>query len=308
MGSFALLNNPISRRIRARLGRVRRWLRSRPLRTERQRERLLGATDLTADQRSLLRLIDSRISPNDGMYRGDGDHYFRVGLSAIHCIEQALRAAKIDKITDALDLPCGHGRVLRFLLSRFPESRFAACDLDLDGIDFCARVLGAEPAYSQSDLRSLSLGQEFDLIWCGSLITHLDAKKISALLDFFQRHLLPGGLVVFTAAGNRVVEWMASGQFDYGIDRRKIPVITGTYHKSGYGYTDYSYMPDYGVSLTSPGWIRAEVQRIRGFREVYFESHAWDNHQDVYGFVKEADSPTNSSLSTAADTHVDSTN
>ncbi|MBA2527425.1 MAG: class I SAM-dependent methyltransferase, partial [Pyrinomonadaceae bacterium] len=196
---------------------MRRWLRSRPLRTRQQRERLLQNPALGADERALLKLIKTRISPNDGMYVGNGDHYFRVGLSAIHCIEQALSAAKMDKVTNALDLPCGHGRVLRFLLQRWPKTKFTACDLDLDGVDFCTQALGAEPAYSQRDLRALFLGQEFDLIWCGSLITHLDDMKIAALLDFFQRHLSPGGLVVFTAAGDRVVEWMVSGEFDYGI-------------------------------------------------------------------------------------------
>lgn len=287
MSSLPLLNNQLLKKVRRPLGRARRWLRSRPARTRQQREELLRDAALPPADRALLQQVETRISANDGMYRGDGDHYYRVGLSAIHCIESALSAAKLDRIADAVDLPCGHGRVMRFLVRRWPETRFTACDLDRNGVDFCAEVLGAEAIYSQSNLRELSLGRRFELIWCGSLITHLDDKKIEALLDFFQRHLLPGGLVVFTAAGDRVVERMVSGEFDYGIDQGKIPVITGTYQKAGYGYTDYSYMPDYGISLTSPAWIRAEVQKVQGLREVYFNPHGWDNHQDVYGFVKE---------------------
>ena len=39
--------------------------------------------------------VSSRIYYNDGMYDGDGAHYYKVGLSAIHCIDEALERAKL---------------------------------------------------------------------------------------------------------------------------------------------------------------------------------------------------------------------
>jgi SAM-dependent methyltransferase len=261
-------------------------MRSRPRRTLKQREALLQDATLTLSDRKLLELVETRISANDGMYTGNGSHYYRIGLSAIDCIEQALNAAGINTVRNVLDLPCGHGRVLRFLVLRFPHARFVACDLDRNGVEFCAEHLGAEAEYSETDLSRLALGREFDLIWCGSLITHLDEPRILALLQFFQRHLTPGGLLIFTAAGRRVVEWMLSGEFDYGIASAAIPLITELYRDSGYGYTDYPYMPDYGISLTSPEWIRRHIEQIGDLREVYFQEHGWADHQDVYGFVK----------------------
>lgn len=224
---------------------------------------------------------------NDTMYEGDGRHYFSVGLSAIHCIDRAVEAAKLTEIHTALDLPCGHGRVLRFLVHRFPQTKFTACDLDRNGVDYCARMLGVGREYSRTDLDRLSLGTKFDLIWCGSLVTHLDQLKIKQLLNFFSRHLRRKGLVVFTAAGGRVVEWMNSGQFDYGIREEDIPRICSEYHEIGYGYTDYPYIAEYGISLTSPDWLRKQARQISGLTEAFFEPHAWDNHQDVYGFVNE---------------------
>lgn len=254
-----------------------------------QRERLLRNATLRMSDRELLQQVETRISRHDGMYIGNGAHYYRVGLSAIECIEQALVAARINTVRNVLDLPCGHGRVLRFLVHRFPGARFVACDLDRDGVEFCTEVLGAEAAYSEPDLSQLALGREFDLIWCGSLVTHLDDKKVPALIEFFSRHLAIGGLVIFTAPGHLVMEAMSSRQFDYGIDRKEIPKIVNSYRETGFGYTDYPYMGEYGVSLTSPSWIREQVKKVVGLREVYFQPHGWDNHQDVYGFVKEAD-------------------
>ncbi|MGI9067505.1 MAG: class I SAM-dependent methyltransferase [Pyrinomonadaceae bacterium] len=242
---------------------------------------------LTLSDRKLLELVETRISPNDGMYIGNGAHYYRVGLSAINCIEQALIAAGINTVRNVLDLPCGHGRVLRFLVHRFPEARFIACDLDRDGVEFCAEHLGAEAEYSEPDLSRLALGREFDLIWCGSLVTHLDDKKIPALLEFFSRHLTIGGLMIFTAPGDEVLERMTSGKFDYGIDPQDIPIVVGSYRETGFGYTDYPYMAEYGISLTSSEWIRNQVEKVGSLREVYYQPHGWDNHQDVYGFVRE---------------------
>src|SRR5687767_3310876 len=79
------LNNSLVKRIRRPLGRIRRWLRSTPARTQKQRETLLLDTSLTPADRNLLKLVETRISPNDAMYIGNGAHYYRVGLSAIEC-------------------------------------------------------------------------------------------------------------------------------------------------------------------------------------------------------------------------------
>jgi len=276
----------LKNKMRRRLGDVRRRLRARPSRTRRQKESLLTDASLPPRERDLLSLIESRISPNDGMYKGDGNHYFKVGLSAINCIDKAIAAAGLGDPKRVLDLPCGHGRVLRFLVQRFPDASFTACDLDANGVDFCAQVFSARGAYSSPNLSGLSLEMQFDLIWCGSLITHLDKPRIVELLRFLQLHLAPGGLLIFTAAGDRVVEWMLSSEFDYGIEKSAIPRITSQYRDSGYAYSDYPYMPDYGISLTSPHWIRDRVEELAGLREVYFAAHGWDNHQDVFGCVK----------------------
>lgn len=274
-------------KLRRRVGDIRRRLRARPSRTRRQKELLLKDASLLPRERDLLHRIESRISPHDGMYKGDGNHYFRVGLSAVDCIDAAIAAGGNSDPEKILDLPCGHGRVLRFLVHRFPDAVLMACDLDTDGVDFCIDTFAVSGVYSKPDLSALSLENQFDLIWCGSLVTHLDEPRIVALMQLFQRHLVPGGLLVFTAAGERVAEWMLSGEFDYGIAKAAIPRITSQYRDGGYAYADYPYMPDYGISLTAPAWIRKSIEQVRGLREVYFAAHGWDNHQDVYGFCKE---------------------
>lgn len=265
------------------LGAVRRRLRSLPIRTRRQKEDLLEHPELSPQERELLCEVKSEISPGDGMYTGDGEHYFKVGLSAVRCIEEALDAARPASVTQVLDLPCGHGRVLRFLVRRFAEAKFTAADLDRKGVNFCARHFDAEPVYSDPNLDQFSVGRHFDLIWCGSLVTHLNDKGIRALLAFFARHLAPQGLLVLTGHGERVIQRMQDQEFDYGIATESAARIIEAYHIEGIGYADYPGADGYGVSLTSPEWIR-RASADTGLEEVYFRARGWDDHQDVYGF------------------------
>ena len=267
---------------------MRRGARALGYRTAGQKRQLLEDPTLLAPERALLARVESRISPRDTMYTGDGAHYFKVGLSAMRVLEEALRRAGSPAVERVLDLPCGHGRVLRFLAPRFPRAAFTACDLDRDGVDFCARVFGATPVYSVINLDALSFDTRFDLIWCGSLVTHLDATQTRALFRLFARHLAPGGLLLFSAHGDFVARRMPTGEFDYMLSAAQTSAITRRYSETGFGYEDYAGQDGYGVALTSPAWIRARLEEVGGLKEVYFGERVWDAHHDVYGYVREA--------------------
>lgn len=230
------------------------------------------------------------------MYAGDGDHYFRVGLSAIHCIDEGLSQARIQP-RKILDLPCGGGRVLRFLAARFPEAELTVCDLQHDMVDFCARQFGGRAVYSKENLSELSFDDRFDLIWCGSLATHLDAAKIREMLELFDRSLSPAGLVVFTTHGDQAIRMMRDRNMNYGVSREAIRKLVDSYQQTGYGFalypnvSEYGVSPaagGYGVSATAPEWIRSQIRDMERWNEVYFSAHGWDNHQDVFGFVHRA--------------------
>lgn len=287
MGLVRQLKRVVPRGLHPALGAVRRFVRSLPPRTGLQKKRLLEDNSLDARARDLLSHASSRIHYKDGMYKGDGAHYYRVGFSAVRLIDEALGAAGLREVRTILDLPCGYGRVMRFLVRRFPRAEITACEIDRAAVNFCAKNFGAKPFYSRADFDSLDLGSRFDLIWCGSLATHLDAAPTSALLRLFARHLAPGGLVLFTTHGDFVARRMPTKDFDYGLTDEQIARITGLYPREGFAYTDYPDRKSYGVSLTAPAWVREQARRAGALREVYFRERGWDDHQDVYGFVRE---------------------
>ena len=75
------------------------------------------------------------------------------------------------------------------------------CDIDEDGVDFCARVFGADPIVSHDDPAEVSFDRQYELAWSGSLFTHLSADRWPGFLEMFARAIEPGGLVLFTANG-----------------------------------------------------------------------------------------------------------
>src|SRR5262245_34363542 len=93
------------------------------------------------------------ISPYDEMFAGDRDHYFHVGQSALECVRRCIVAARRSEQTIAriLDLPCGHGRVLRFLRAAFPAAIVTACDLRRDAVSYCAKTFNALPINSDEN-------------------------------------------------------------------------------------------------------------------------------------------------------------
>lgn len=281
------LKRVVPRKLHAPLGAGRRWLRRLPLRVERQKQRLLSDPSLSQSERDLLDKVSSRVYHNDGMYHGDGRHYFKVGLSAIACIDEALASAGLPDPRAILDFPCGSGRVLRFLVQRFPKAEFTACELDHGPVEFCVRTFGARPALSSLDLDEVSLDRKFDFIWCGSLVTHLEEDGIVSLLRLFKRHLAAGGLMIFSTHGDFVQRRIPTRDFDYGLDQEQIDRIGIDYPATGYGFENYPSEKGYGVSLTSPAWTRARAAELGGLREVYFKQRGWDDHQDVFGFVRE---------------------
>lgn len=227
--------------------------------------------------------VRREIAPDDEMYRGDEAHYFDVGESALHCIETARLAARRQKstINRILDLPCGHGRVTRFLRRAFPIARLTACDLNREGVDFCARNFDALPVMSQVEVAKIPLEGPYDLIWCGSLLTHLPQEKCAEFLRLFHQLLLPGGILVFTLHGRQCEIELTTGKNRCGLDDPQIASLLADYRRTGFGYVDYADQPGYGISLALPSFVLANFVQHPWWQLLGYHESAWDKRQDA---------------------------
>lgn len=243
---------------------------------------------LTINEQDIIRTI----SPNDEMYAGDkafSDWYWSVGRSAVDAIEPCLRVARkpLSDVRHILDLPCGHGRVLRYLKAAFPAAEITACDLLKDGVEFCAKTFGAKAVYSDEDPKQIELGlRTFDLIWVGSLFTHLSAERWPTFLTCLGSYLQEGGVLVFTTHGRYVYRRMKGLEdpHEYCLPYWRRTVALYDYERTGFGYGDYQD-GGYGISISDPGWVCSLLGQQPELRCIHFQERGWMDIQDVYACV-----------------------
>ena len=234
--------------------------------------------------------IIRRIDPADGMYRfcdQDQSYYFHAAQSALQCVRVALLLAGKDEVERILDLPSGHGRILRSLKAEFPAARLTACDITREAVDFCAEVLGARPVYAGENPAELKIDETFDLIWCGSLLTHLDENRWRDVLTLFSAVLEPQGVLVFTTGGRYVAEGQRSGEITYhGLPPEALREMLADYDRDGFGYRDFPYATGYGTAIAKPAWVCSRLERFPSFKLLAYTERGWDRHQDVIACQK----------------------
>ena len=224
------------------------------------------------------------VSPRDHMWLTGSQWYFEVGTSALQCVQRALAVTGAQP-GSILDMPCGHGRVCRMLRAAFPAAQMTVCDLDPDGVDFCAAEFGAEPVYSDVEVQRVQIDRRFDLIWCGSLFTHLEWARWPGFIDFFSDHLAPDGMLVFTTHGRRPIQWMRENVFGYGLSPAEQDSLIGQYAASGFGFVSPANQA-FGISLSSAEKVCSLLLRHPTLKIVGLHEAGWADHQDVFTCMK----------------------
>jgi SAM-dependent methyltransferase len=238
--------------------------------------------------------VDRALDPDDKEWPGDEAwrvaHYFQVGADALRLIVASLVQNMRRPPQRILDFPSGSGRVTRHLRAFFPEAEIWACDLYGGHIDFCARQFGARPKKSVEDLRKLEFETDFDLVFCGSLLTHLPEQGVSAALGAVARALSPTGLAVVTFQG-RHAEHIQRHKWKY-VDDELFALAERQVRKKGFGFVDYrggfrsrfNAQARYGVTLVRPSWVTQQLETDPNIRIMGYAERAWDDHQDVLVF------------------------
>ena len=212
-------------------------------------------------------------------------HYVEDALSAIENIEGSLSAVgrSWDGVTSCLDLPSGYGRVTRHLVARIDPQRVTACDVDRAAVNFCAAAFGVKPLMSQRRPASIRFPDRYDLIFVGSLVTHLPVDDVFELLDALVGALRPNGLLVFTTQGESCLEHLDW----YGADFARIEHEYRRHMaERDHQFSPYARSARYGVALHARSFIEAEMRVRHGghLDLVRFSERGWDRHQDVWSY------------------------
>jgi SAM-dependent methyltransferase len=231
--------------------------------------------------------LDRTISPDDGMFAGNLEHYFSCGESALRILLEAAELSGMEAPTRILDFGAGAGRVTRWLKAAFPASSISCCDIREGDMAFLHALFGAETWTVGTDLDALESHGQYDLIWVGSVVTHLSETRTRNLITRLLSACEPGGLLVVSFHGEFAVERHEGTDFKY-IDDDGWKEIKQGYTATGYGYADYKGQDGYGISVCTPTWMSEMVNALPGSRLVFQKPCAWDHHHDVVAIQKKA--------------------
>ena len=232
------------------------------------------------------------------MFNDSEESYFRVGRGALALIVGHARMSGRGAFGRILDFPSGHGRVLRYLGAAFPDAELVACDLEPDAVQFCRDTFGATGIISRERSEEIELRGRFGLIWCGSLLTHIEIDRWRDFLQLFADHLADNGLLIFTTAGRHVAEQAMRVETHNWKDSEATLSELDSFEEQGFAYRTYPatflegwskqrYELDeldcgYGACYAKPSRVMQEIEKVAELAIVACRERGWDSRQDVY--------------------------
>ena len=222
------------------------------------------------------------ISKNDAMFDGKIQPYYNTGLTALHAIKLALSAKQTYEINNILDFGCGHGRVMRMLRAAWPEANIFAYDIFDDAINFCVDHFNALPLKAPQNITDTKLeNNKFDLVWLGSIFTHLDANDFVNLLEEIKSSLSDKGAAIFSIAGPFVVRLIREG-FRGGVSDNTAISMLASYDSNGFGFGFYKGQEDrrWGWTIAKPTWVARAVEEA-GLQMLLNMERGWGGRQDI---------------------------
>jgi SAM-dependent methyltransferase len=232
-----------------------------------------------------VRKINATIHPKDVMYNTAVRKwldYEYCGRSGVDVVSSMLTLAPTKEVNSILDYGCGHGRVGRFLRGMFPRAEITFAEVDETCTEFCAREFDGIALNVPKDFKEVRFERTYDLIWLGSVFTHIDYERMQELFDVLFNALNPNGLLVATFRGNKMYErYLQVPEM-----RERDADLIADYERERIAYKRYAgWEDDWGLSLVHPAKLIEIGHRHPSARLVSYSEVTWSDAHDVMAWT-----------------------
>lgn len=150
------------------------------------------------------------ISKHDYMYQflktffADADRaYVEYIISGAHMMKVlkdivVSTGRRFSNIHAFLDFASGYGRLTRYVVELIDPTQIWISDIKQGAVDFQAQQFGVHGILSVEDPAACSILQQFDIIFVGSLFSHLPDETFGKWLKYLYSLLSGDGLLIFT--------------------------------------------------------------------------------------------------------------
>jgi len=235
------------------------------------------------------------INPDDEMYIFTRDnmaqketasyHYFEVGRECFKSIEHIMDSGgkSFEGIRSFLDFASGYGRVTRFLIQAVEQGKVWVSDIYRGAVDFQKKYFRVNGFYSENDPSKLQFPERFEIIYVGSLFSHLPANRFRDWLSRLYEVVEDDGMLIFSTHG----EWL-----------RPEGVQMGPSGCSFFGQSESRSLStdEYGCTYVTREWVESLADEL-GINHIYFLERGLCEHQDIYIATK-MDFPSLNNLET----------
>jgi len=154
--------------------------------------------------------VNYSISKNDLMYRFSCLHhsnlaislqgYLNTGINAFNIINKVVNSAfeNSDEVKKVLDFAAGYGRVTRFLTAFYPNKDVWASEIKPNSLEFLSEQFNCKTIQSSYVPEELPNNEKFDIIYVGSLFSHLPEDLFKRWLTVLYELLSPEGKLIIS--------------------------------------------------------------------------------------------------------------
>jgi SAM-dependent methyltransferase len=189
-------------------------------------------------------------------------------------VEQTGR--NFSSINAFLDFASGYGRLTRYMIELIKPGQIWISDIKQGAVDFQIQQFGVNGVLSSEDPRQFKLNGQFDLIFVGSLFSHLPDETFGKWLQRIYEMLSANGLLIFTVHDESLNKNVQATKQDIVY----IPVSEELNLLSKDGR-----LPgvQYGTAFVSEGYVGKQIKNLRHPSSLYkrFIKGMW-GLQDVY--------------------------